>query len=195
VNEEPLPSLTRRRTFILGGLGAAALAFAGLSWRLRKGALSHSPLEQTTATLLAFTGALFGRDPADAGEGVADLSDRIAVLVSSEPMRREGAVLAHYLDEMAAKQGGTSFRSCTPAQQASIVDGVMSIDTKSFSARLLSHGTPGMRERFRMRSTTVPLLAWLYRHSAAAWRARGYSRWPGIAGDWRETLSPGAPYP
>jgi hypothetical protein len=46
-----------------------------------------------------------------------------------------------------------------------------------------------------MRGSTIPSLEWLYRHSAAAWRARGYTRWPGIPGDWRETLVAGAPYP
>ena len=31
--------------------------------------------------------------------------------------------------------------------------------------------------------------------SAAAWRARGYTRWPGVAGDRHDVLAPGAPYP
>jgi hypothetical protein len=195
VSEEPSPTLTRRRTFILGGLGAAALAFAGLAWLPRKAALGNSPLEQTIATLLAFTGALFGRDLAEHAEDAADLADRLATFASADPLRRECAVLAHYLDELAAKQGAASFSSCSGAQQQTIVDRIMSIGPKSLRTRVLSRVSPGMHEHYWMRWSTVPMLAWMYRHSAAAWRTRGYARWPGIAGDWHEVLSPGPPYP
>jgi hypothetical protein len=195
VNEEPLPPLTRRRTFILGGLGAGALALAGLKWLPRKAAVGNSALEQTVATLLAFMGALFGRDLAEHAEGAADLSDRLEIFASAEDLRHECAVLAHYLDELAAKQGAKSFTSCSGAQKESIVDRIMSIDVSSLGARVLSRVSPGMREYYRMRWLTAPSLAWVYQHSAVAWRTRGYSRWPGIAGDWRESLSRGAPYP
>lgn len=194
MNQEPLPPpTTRRRTFILAGLGAAALALAGLRWLPRNAALGNLPRERTLATLLAFTGALFGRDLAEHPESAADLSDRIDTFASTLP--RDCAVLAHYLDELAARRGAKAFTSCSGSQKDSIVAEVMAIDVKSFRARVLSRVSPGMREHYRMRWSTVPLLAWMYRHSASAWRTRGYSRWPGIAGDWRETLSPGVPYP
>jgi hypothetical protein len=71
----------------------------------------------------------------------------------------------------------------------------MLIDPKSFKARILSRLSVGERDHYRMRWSIVPSLGWMYRHSAAAWRARGYARWPGVAGDWHEVLAPGAPYP
>jgi hypothetical protein len=195
-DEEPLPpSTTQRRMFILAGLGAAALALAGLKWLPRKAASGNPPREQTMVTLLAFTAALFGRDLSARAEDASDLADRLETFASIDTFPRDCAVLAQYLDELAAKRGAKSFTSCSASQKDSIVGELMAIDARSLRARVLSRLSPGMREHYRMRSSTVPLLAWLYRHSAAAWRARGYSRWPGIAGDWRETLSPGTPYP
>ena len=193
MNEEPLPPPTRRRTFILAGLGAAALALIGLEWLPRKAAIGNSPRERTLGTLFAFTVALFGRDLSEHPESAADLSDRLDTFASTLP--RDCAVLAQYLDELAAKRGAKAFTSCNDSQRDSIVAEVMAIDFESLSARVLSRVSPGMREHYRMRSMTVSLLAWMYRHSASAWRARGYSRWPGMAGDWRESLSRGVPYP
>jgi hypothetical protein len=197
VNDEPPPPppTTQRRTFILAGLGAAVLAVAGLEWLPRKAAIGNPPREQTVGTLLAFTAALFGHDLTTHPEDAADLTDRLANFASVDPFPRDCAVLEHYLDELAAKRGASSFTACNDSQKDSIVGELMAIDTRSLRARVLSRVSPGMREHYRMRSSTVPLLAWLYRHSAAAWLTRGYSRWPGIAGDWRESLSRGVPYP
>jgi hypothetical protein len=195
-DEEPLPPpTTQRRTFILAGLGAAVLALAALEWLPRKAAIGNPPPEQTVGTLLAFTAALFGHDLSAHAEDAADLTDRLETFASVDSFPHDCAVLVHYLDERAAARGARSFTSCSASQKDSIVGQLMAIDTRSWRARVLSRISPGMREHYRMRWSTVPLLAWLYQHSAAAWRARGYSRWPGVAGDWRETLSRGTPYP
>jgi hypothetical protein len=196
-DEEPLPPppTTRRRTFILAGLGTAVLAVAGLEWLPRKAAIGNPRREQTVGTLLAFTAALFGHDLAAHPEDAADLTDRLETLASVDSYPYDCAVLVRYLDELAAKRGASSFTACSESQKESIVGHLMAIDARSLHARVLSRVSPGMRDYYRMRWSTVPMLAWVYRHSAAAWRARGYSRWPGVAGDWRETLSRGTPYP
>jgi len=146
------------------------------------------------ATLLAFIGALFGRvlSPLDA----ADLAERVACLLAFKgPLEGDCRALALYLDHLAARRGCPAFTRCEPASQALIVDQVMRIDVNSMAARLLTQLSAGHRAYYRMRWSAVPQLAWLYRHSAAAWRARGYTRWAGVAGDWREVLHPGVPYP
>jgi len=146
------------------------------------------------ATLLAFIGALFGRvlSPLD----TADLAERVAYLMAFEDaLEGDCRALALYLDHLAALRGSPAFTHCEPASQASIVDQVMQIDVNSMAARLLTRLSAGHRAYYRMRWSAVPQLAWLYRHSPAAWRARGYTRWAGVAGDWREVLHPGAPYP
>jgi hypothetical protein len=196
-DEEPLPPPppTQRRTFILAGLGAAVLAVAGLEWLPRKAAIGNPPREQTAGTLLAFTAALFGHDLAADTEDAADLTDRLEILASVDSFPRDCAVLVHYLDELATKRGARSFTACSAAQKESIVGRLMAIEIGSLHARVLSRVSPGMREYYRMRWSTVPMLSWVYQHSAAAWRARGYPRWPGVAGDWRESLSRGTPYP
>jgi hypothetical protein len=195
VNQEPFAPTTRRRTFILAGLGAAALALAGLRWLPRKAAIGKSPHEHTVATLLAFTGAMYGHDLAEHPESAADLSDRLEIFTVAEDWPRDCAVFAQYVDELAVKQGATSFIASSAPQREASVAQVMAIEPKSLTARVLSRLSPAMREHYRMRSMTVPMLQWIYRHSAAPWRIRGYSRWPGVAGDWRESLSPGTPYP
>jgi hypothetical protein len=188
----------RRRTIIVGSLGAAALACVGLAWLWRQAGTDQSEGERNSADLkgrlLAFVGALFGRDLS--ALDVEDMSDRLDdLLAAGGILLHDAAVLVRQLDERAKKQGAIGFASCSPSQKAGIVEQVMSIDPKSMRARVWSRLSRNQRDFYRLRWSIVPQLAWLYRHSAAAWRARGYTRWPGVAGDWRETLAPGAPYP
>jgi len=198
VDEELSTPLIRRRTMILGSLGAAALAFVALHWLPREPGTGQSAGERNPAELkgrlLAFIGALFGRDLS--ALDLEDLSGRLdELLAAGGILLHDAAVLVRQLDERAMKQGASGFASCSVSQKAGIVEQVMSIDPKSMRARVLSRLSRDQRDVNRMRWSIVPQLAWLYRHSAPAWRARGYARWPGVAGDWRETLAPGAPYP
>jgi hypothetical protein len=184
-----------RRAFI-GGLAVLAGGFLG--WRflsVRRGAAppgGQRPAD-VKATLLAFTGALFGHElsPPD----VDGLSQRLDMFTSNEALRRDCEVLAFHLDQLAAEQGASRFQACSPVQREEIVGQIMRIDPKTFRARLLSKFLPGRRDFYRMRWSAVPSLAWLYRHSGAAWRTRGYTRWPGVPGDWHEIVVPGPPYP
>jgi hypothetical protein len=197
-NDGPSPPVVRRRTVIVAGLAAAALAFVGLAWRSRQADADKDGGEHDSAlvkpTLLAFLGALYGR--ALSAEDTADLSDRLGELFAAGGvLTHEAAVLARHLDELAAKAGAASFESCGQPQRERIVAQIMSIDPKSLRARVLSRLFSSRRDFYRMRWSIVPQLAWIYRHSGAAWRARGYSRWPGMPGDWHEITVPGAPYP
>jgi hypothetical protein len=197
VNDKPSTPLTQRRTFILGSLGAATLGFVGLTYQWRHDFAQQSEpgdLGRIKATVLVFIGALFGR--ALAGEDLADMSDRLDLFFSEDVgMRHEGAVLASFLDDQAQARAGTAFVACNDAQQQAILTTLMMIDPKSLKARILSRLSANERDHYRMRWSIVPSLGWMYRHSAAAWRARGYTRWPGVAGDWHDVLAPGAPYP
>jgi hypothetical protein len=197
VNDKPSTPVTQRRTFIFGALGAAALGFVGLNFKSRHDfTLPSEPgdLGQVKATVLVFIGAMFGR--ALVGEDRADMSDRLDLyFASGAALRHEGAVLARYLDDQAQTRAGAAFVSCSEPQQQAIVTQVMTIDPGSLKARVLSRLSSSQRDHYRMRWSIVSTLARLYRHSAAAWRARGYTRWPGVPGDWHDVLAPGAPYP
>jgi hypothetical protein len=184
-----------RRAFIGWGLAALASTLAG-GWLVgrRSGRFSgERPPAETMSTLLSFLGALFGHDLSEADR--EDLTRRLAEYASSENLKQDCAALARHLDRSAAALGASRFDTSSPLQRERILDEIMLIDPKTFHARLLARLFPGSREHYRMRWSTVPALAWLYRHSAAAWRARGYARWPGVPGDWREITAPGAAYP
>jgi hypothetical protein len=189
------PTRIPRRTFIASGV--VALVGGVLAWRWQSGRQASARAGRHPAdlnlTLLTFLGALFGREfsPPDA----ADLSERLAAFTANDELRRDCEELAGHLDRLAAARGAPGFRACDASQQERIVGQIMAIDPKSFRARLLAKFLPERREYYRMRWSAVPALAWMYRHSGAAWRARGYSRWPGVPGDWHEVTQPGAPYP
>jgi hypothetical protein len=199
VNDGGLKPLSRR-VLIVGGIGGVVLAALGLgSLRHRaevgqnaSGATGVAPAAKMT--VLAFIGALFGKDLSE--QDLADLSERLNYLLSSAAMfNHECAVLAQHLDGLALRRGATAFRSSSAAQKQAIVDKIMQIDSKSILSRVLSRLSGSERDYYRMRWSIVPQLAWIYRNSGAAWRARGYTRWPGIPGDWRDVLAPGPPYP
>jgi hypothetical protein len=192
----PRPSRLTRRGFLVAGLGGGVLALLVLS-RLRPRFLGGDPpyADPSTARepLIAFMGALFGRDLT--AEDHTDLSARLALFSTDATLGRDCVVFADHLQALARAENAHDFVSCDPAARQRIVERVMAVDPHSLSARLLAHVSAHMRDLSRMRWSTIPSLAWIYRHSAPAWRARGYSRWPGVPGDWRETLVPGPPYP
>jgi hypothetical protein len=198
VNDESSTPLVRRRTFIWGSLGAGVLGVVGLMrlpWVIGSGQSGDErATEDLKRTMLAFMGPLFGRDLSSLD--VTDLSDRLEDLFAEDQgILHEAGVLARELDKRARREGAIGFGSCSPSQKIGIVEQIMSMDPKSLQARVWSLLSRHRRDLYRTRWSIVPQLAWIYRHSAAAWRARGYARWPGIAGDWHEILVPGAPYP
>lgn len=198
MQDRSLKALNRRRVLNLGTLSAASLVALGLTRLPRHTAMGRDggPLlsGDATPTVLAFMGALFGR--VLSARDAADLSDRLNYgFARSKAFTEDCGVLARFLDKSARERGAPSFESCDAAQKDSIVGDLMRIDARSAIARLLSRSAPSERAYYRMRSSTVGRLAWIYRHSSAAWRARGYRRWPGVAGNWHEVLEPGAPYP
>jgi hypothetical protein len=190
----------RRRLMIAAGVGGITLVAFGL--RLARtgtviGEHEAAPAglaPDATLTVLAFIGALFGRDLS--AQDIDDLSERLGYRLSADAaFTHECAVLVQYLESLAREQGAATFISCSDMQKEAIVQQVSRISSKSLGARLLSRVSMTARDYYRMRQSTVWQLSWLYRQSGAAWRARGYRRWPGIPGDWREILVPGSPYP
>jgi hypothetical protein len=200
VNDDPPKLLSRRRVLIIGGgLGGFTLAL-GWGWlglRAGGGHQAHVPTDITPAakmTVLAFIGALFGRHLSE--QDLAELSDRLSFRLSSDAtFTDECTVLVQYLDRFASEQGASTFRSCSDFQKESTVQRIVSIDSKSVMSKVLRRLSTSQRNYYRMRWSTLWQLSWLYSQSGAARRARGYARWPGIPGDWREILLPGPAYP
>jgi hypothetical protein len=185
-----------RRAFIVSGLAVLVGGFLAWRWQSGRHGGSEPAGEGSTelaGTLLAFLGALFGHELSE--PDTADLSERLAAFTSDADLRRDCETLVRHLDHLADAEGASGFRSCSATQQERIVGDIMRIDPKTFKARLLSKFFPARRDLYHMRWSAVPSLAWMYRHSAAAWRTRGYARWPGVPGDWREVTQPGPPYP
>jgi hypothetical protein len=187
--------LSRRRMILLGSWAAAACGAAG--W-FSSGPASvpqrAAEPDTDTGTLLAFIGALVGRDLSL--QDRTELADRLAYMGQYRAsLWRDCRVLAAYLDRQAGQYGAGDFAACSASQKASIVDEIMQLPLNSRIAFFLSRFSRTERDFYRMRWSAVPQLAWIYRHSPAAWRARGYQRWPGVRGNWRDTLAPGAPYP
>jgi hypothetical protein len=188
-----------RRRLLAAGAAGVCLAFLGfrvLAPRLR-GSSTLEGADQLSSeaqlTVLAFIGALFGTELV--GDDLTDLSDRLSYRLTSDAVfRDECTVLMQYLDSLAREHRAVGFSSCDGMRKESIVNQIMTINYNSVLARFQSRVSNYQHNYYRMRSSTVWKLAWLYRNSAAAWRRRGYRRWPGVPGDWREILAPGAPY-
>jgi hypothetical protein len=195
MRDVPPEPLSRRRMILLGSWAAAACAAAGwLSSEPATVPRGAGDTDAGTGTLLAFIGALFGRNLSL--QDRTELTDRLAYMGQYRAsLRRDCSVLAAYLDRQAGQYGAGDFAACSASQKASIVDEVMRLPLKSRIAFFLSRFSRTERDFYRIRWSAVPQLAWVYRHSPAAWRARGYERWPGVRGNWRDILAPGAPYP
>jgi len=201
---EPLPDISRRRLLkyfgVAGITAAAAMLMPGIlrePWPYAEGVdddLSEPARRAVLTTTIAFMGALFGRNLIR--EDQAELRERLEYTVAQEPERLQHyAVLARRLDRWAGNSGAPGFARASAGTQTQILDGMMNIRHQTLWARLLSRISAPTARHYRMRSHTIPALGWLYGNSGVAWRARGYERWPGIPGNWREILSAGKPYP
>lgn len=198
MTDRSLKAFNRRRVLNFGTLSAVSLVALGLTRLPRHTAVGHSETASEPVdvkpTVLAFVGALFGRRLSAAD--FDDLSERLTyVFARNSSFKRECNFLARYLDRSARERGSTAFQSCSEPQKESIVDDIMRINPRSLIGRVLARSTQSEHDYYRMRSATVDRLARIYRYSSAAWRARGYRRWPGVGGDWHEILQPGAAYP
>ena len=191
--------VSRRRLLILAAVGSAVGAVIWLKPMLRRSRSQQVSIADLSApaatitrdmgstldTVITFIGALSDTDS-------AELRERLAETLSQQPGRAQDySVLAQQLDRLARDAGAAGFIMANTAQRGGIVDQIMHIDPGATWSRILAHLSPGRRQYYRMRSTTVPDLVWLYRYSGVPWRARGYDRWPGIPGDWHEYLTAG----
>lgn len=200
MDENQSKLLSRRRLIVAGGVGAMALTALGLgSLRARQslGQITDAVSGITVdakLTVVAFIGALNGRELSQ--WDVTDLLDRLNYRLSYDAgFIDECAVLAQHLENFARARGGASFRACNEAQKDSIVHRIMTIDPTSLASKVLRRFSKGEHDYYRIRWSTIYQLSWIYKQSGVAWRARGYTRWAGIPGNWREILAPGAPYP
>lgn len=186
----------RRRRLIAGMLAAAAGGVTGLLLRERRVAAerpaSTDPAHATTV-LLAFIATLFGHELTAADR--EDLASRLAALLGAPVIGADCLMLAQYLDHRGWHADGRPFAACAAPRREEIVVRVMGIDYKSMLVRLWSRISPAERAFLRMRWSAVSQLQWMYRHSSVPWRIRGYTRWPGVAGNWRDVLTAGRPYP
>lgn len=196
----PSDGRTSRRRFLYGAAALVALAgAAGWFRRLHGTGAPAAPgpgvaPPATLAPVVAFLGTLFGRELSAVDR--TELSDRVAFATAATPgLGTDYDFLARHLDRFGEEAGAAGFLAASPAQREAVVERIMSIGPPSVFERVWAHLVHSRKRYYHMRFETVPQLAWLYRHSGVPWRARGYARWPGIPGEWREYTRTGAPYP
>ncbi len=197
------PTIASRRRFLtitsVGVLAAAAIALAPRTVRsvLQRTAGIVPPVADTKKVLnttVAFMGTLFGRQLT--ADDQTELLDRLVYATQRDPSRREYYdLLWQYLNRRARSAGFANFEAADSAGRTAIVDRIMRSDVSPLLSRLLAVVSADRHQLRRIRLAVIPQLAWLYRHSGVPWRARGYTRWPGIPGDWHEYLAAGRPYP
>ncbi|HWW19423.1 MAG TPA: hypothetical protein VNZ06_01345 [Steroidobacteraceae bacterium] len=185
-----------RRKFLIvtaigGVIAALALAPKGRLRLLVPARLPDVSSQSALTTATLFIGALFAHELTS--EDSADLLQRLRETIELESARaRDYQVLAQYLDQAAHSSGADSFAAATAALRNHILGELMRVNPGTHFAHLLSRLSAGRREYYRMRASTVPALAWLYRRSSIPWRARGYRRPPGVPDDWRDYLTAGS---
>jgi len=189
--------ITRRRWLI--GSGAAVLAaFGAAGWLVRDLTADSGAADSSSVPLaphlIAFMGALFGRELTD--QDRQELAQRLADSFAESATLASGCrQLVGELDRTARLVGADSFLTASAGQRQLVVDRLMMNRKPSLLSRAWSRLSSEHREYVRTQALTIAQLAWLYRHSGAAWRARGYARWPGVPGNWREVLQAGGAYP
>lgn len=189
--------LISRRHWVLGSGAGILAAFSVGSWLVHDKAAdpdeSEPPLEFVAPQMIAFIGALFGRDltQEDRQELAQRLADAVAESVS---LARGCGQLARTLGQIARSVGADTFLAASAVQSQLVVDRLMLEGRPTLKQRVWSKLSGTHREFLHAQSQTIAQLAWLYRHSGAPWRARGYSRCPGVPGNWREVLQAGGAY-
>lgn len=153
-----------------------------------------APMPADRARLLGhvvtFIGDLHGRPLTDTD--TAELRDRLEFSIEAEPSRwLEYRQLIDWLDARCRAQGVGQYGGAGAASRARAITELMAIDPYSRTANALSRVSKRAARVYSLRRDTVHELVWLYNNSGVPWRARGYRRWPGIPGDWREVLAAG----
>lgn len=185
--------LSRRRVLLMAAAAAvvAGAAVTGLGV-VRRRVNTGTPVTMTDAkaleTVVHFIGALFGATLTD-----VDRTELLAALqyalVLDEVYGVGFRALVGHLNQAARAAGAADFRGTSPVQADTIVGDLMRTDGDS---ALLAAESVTSVDAHRVRDVVtwvVPKLEVLYRRSGVPWRARGYQRWPGVAGNWTDYLT------
>lgn len=192
---------SRRRFLIAAGLGAAALGLplAATRWSSTMpqnhvaGPPDDSPFDvDVLETLISFLAAFFDTEFADVD--VVDLSQRLSYAVRHDGGWREPyASLASLLDAETARDGAGRFADADRARQREAYRRLVEVDYGHRGLRVRTFFDSEVGIAGHARQTTIPHLLRLYRYSGVPWRRRGYSSWPGVAGDPRAYTRPLGP--
>jgi hypothetical protein len=209
-DETPAPhggsTMNRRRATaaiaaLIAGIAAAiSVPFARrersrrLHQEHHKGPPDHSPVDAAVVERVAlFSGALCGHRLRD--QALHDLSQSVEFMAQADSGWRPDFVqLAAYVDRRARALGAAGFKAADDDVRERIVDEIMRTQTDSRRSAFLALVSADERMRRFARGSVVDKLARAYRTSGAAWRRRGYTRWPGVAGDPREYTREGPAY-
>ncbi|MGH7710173.1 MAG: hypothetical protein ACREOG_02755 [Gemmatimonadaceae bacterium] len=198
--------MNRRRALaslaaIVAAIGAAfSVPFARRARRRRlnrahqRAGPDSTPVDSSVVELIAlFSGALFGHTLK--GQELRDMRANVELVAQTDGgWRPEFALIANFVDRRARAHGAQGFADASDDVRERIVDEIMRPATKSRRSELLALVSEDERTRRFLRSDAVGVLARAYRSSGAAWRRRGYARWPGIPGDPREYTRQGPAY-
>ncbi len=179
---------SRRGFLAVGAIGvsAAGLAAAWRRWRTI-GTLEHpqdlpgDALQNpdVKSTLVRFMGAMHGVQLKTVD--IEDLASRLEFAAAVDgAWAEEYRWFAGYLDELARDASQVSFIDADPDTQASLIRSVIQPEIDFRTQRIRAFFAVEGRRILRMRKTTIPHLARLYRMSGVPWRQRGYTSWPGM---------------
>ena len=182
---------SRRQVLVATGGGIAGIAgVAGYRrWnRLAsathtQGATDDSPFDQVILdTIVDFLATFFGItvSPADR----AELVQRLTLSRRADSnWRVEYQQLADIADRLALHRRQASFSAAPGAVRSEIVAEMLLPEETRRRRRIRAFFTMDGENFIRLQRSTVPHLARVYRTSGVPWRRRGYTSWPGVAGD------------
>ena len=191
--------ISRRRFLAIAGAGLAVAGSVAIYpaiqkyWQTShvKGSPDKSPFDgNTLETVAFFVAALYGRtlNASDREELVSQL--KFAVQEDSG-WRSEYSWLARHVDEAARQLGAADLKSVNDRQKEQVVLSIMTKPWGGKKSKLYAVFSEKERMRQRMHRSTFRQLQKIYLSSGVPWRHRGYSSWPGVAGDPREYTRPG----
>lgn len=192
-----MPSKLSRRKFLLISGGAASLFVVGgyLFTRLNifgknddngfhvTGGKDSSPFDQGVSESVAlFLTTAYGRNVPITD--LQELEQRLDFAAKEDSgWRDEYNWLSVELDNIVAKLKFNDFNKLEYAKRIDVVADLFSNSPRTKRSRILALFSSHERQRLRFWKSTIPHLSRLYMHSGMPWKARGYSSWPGIAGN------------
>ena len=192
--------VSRRRLLVAGLVAAAGGLF--VSWRAGPSLLSKyreraypavpvgrkdaSPFDPAVLEYAAlFVGAAYGRQFNEVDN--KELLGRLHTLVTQDDAWRPRlSWFSAFLDELAIAANEKSFAELSIDERETVVNGVLAHSIDSRRSKVLAFFSADERVRRLSHRATIPRLQRIYLTSGIPWRARGYSRWPGVPGDARE---------